>query len=140
VAAEDLWRMFPSFREVALEAAWGGPIDVAGHHLPYVGRLDTGDVHYAHGYTGNGVGPSHLVGELLAGRVLGAPDPALEELPIATMEPMRFPPEPIRSPGALIANTAIRHKDEAEERGEEPNPIVDFVARLPRRLGYNLGP
>lgn len=140
VAAEDLWRMFPSFRDVPLEAAWGGPIDVAGHHLPYVGTLDTGDVHYAHGYTGNGVGPSHLVGELLAGRVLGTPDAALEELPIATMEPMRFPPEPIRSSGALIANRAIRHKDEAEERGEEPNPIVDFVARLPRRLGYNLGP
>ncbi len=140
VAAEDLWRMFPAFRDVPLEAAWGGPIDVAGHHLPYVGRLDRGDVHYAHGYTGNGVGPSHLVGELLATRVLGAPDPALESLPIATVEPMRFPPEPFRSPGALVANTAIRHKDEAEDRGEEPNPLVDFVAKLPRRLGYNLGP
>jgi glycine/D-amino acid oxidase-like deaminating enzyme len=140
VAAEDLWRMFPPFRDVPLEAAWGGPIDVAGQHLPYVGRLDAGDVHYAHGYTGNGVGPSHLVGELLAGRVLGTPDAALEELPIATMEPMRFPPAPVRAPGALIVNTAIRHKDETEDRGEEPNPIVDFLARLPRRLGYNLGP
>ena len=140
VAAEDLVRMFPPFRDVPLEAAWGGPIDVAGHHLPYVGRLERGDAHYAHGFTGNGVGPSHLVGELLATRVLGAPDGALESLPIATEEPMRFPPEPLRSPGALIANTAIRHKDEAEDRGEDPNPLVDFVARLPRRLGYNLGP
>jgi glycine/D-amino acid oxidase-like deaminating enzyme len=140
VAAEDLWRMFPPFRDVPLEAAWGGPIDVAGHHLPYVGRLGTGDVHYAHGFTGNGVGPTHLVGELLAGRVLGTPDAASEELPIATMEPMRFPPGLVRAPGALVVNTAIRHKDEAEDRGEEPNPIVDFVARLPRRLGYNLGP
>jgi hypothetical protein len=56
------------------------------------------------------------------------------------MEPMRFPPAPVRAPGALIVNTAIRHKDETEDRGEEPNPIVDFMARLPRRLGYNLGP
>jgi glycine/D-amino acid oxidase-like deaminating enzyme len=140
VTAEDLWRMFPAVRDVPLEAAWGGPIDVAGHHLPTVGRLETGDVHYAHGYTGNGVGPSHLVGEILATRALGTPDEALETLPIATLEPLRFPPEPIRSPGALIANTAIRHKDEAEDRGEEPNPLVDFVAKLPRRLGYNLGP
>ena len=62
------------------------------------------------------------------------------ELPIVDAEPMRFPPEPIRSPGALIANHAIRHKDEFEDRGEEPNPLVDFVAKLPRRLGYNLGP
>jgi glycine/D-amino acid oxidase-like deaminating enzyme len=140
VAAEDLWRMFPVFRDVPIEAAWGGPIDVAGHHLPFVGRLERGDVHYAHGYTGNGVGPSHLVGEMLATRVLHAPDPALETLPIATIEPMRFPPEPIRSPGALIANTAIRHKDEAEDRGDEPNPLIEFVAKLPRRMGYNLGP
>jgi glycine/D-amino acid oxidase-like deaminating enzyme len=140
VAAEDLWRMFPTFRDVPLEAAWGGPIDVAGHHLPHVGRLERGDVHYAHGYTGNGVGPSHLVGELLATRVLGSPDGSLESLPIATADPLRFPPEPIRSPGALIANAAIRHKDEAEDRGDEASPLVEFVAKLPRRLGYNLGP
>jgi glycine/D-amino acid oxidase-like deaminating enzyme len=140
VTAEDLWRMFPTFRDVPIDAAWGGPIDVAGHHIPYVGRLDPGTVHYAHGFTGNGVGPSHLVGELLAMRVLGAHDPALESLPIAAVPPLRFPPEPFRSPGALVANTAIRHKDEAEDRGEEPNPLVDFLAKLPRRLGFNLGP
>ena len=59
---------------------------------------------------------------------------------IVDARPMRFPPEPIRSPGALIANHAIRRKDEFEDRGEDPNPLVDFVAKLPRRLGYNLGP
>ena len=56
------------------------------------------------------------------------------------LEPLRFPPEPVRSPGALVANAAIRRKDEAEDDGEDPNPFVDFVAKLPRRLGYNLGP
>ncbi len=53
---------------------------------------------------------------------------------------MRFPPEPIRSPGALVANQAIRRKDELEDEGEEASPLVDFVAHLPRRMGYNLGP
>jgi len=53
---------------------------------------------------------------------------------------LRFPPQPVRSPGALVANTAIRRKDEAEDEGEDPNPLIDFVAKLPRRLGYNLGP
>ena len=43
-------------------------------------------------------------------------------------------------PGALIANHAIHRKDALEDEGEQPNPIVDFVALLPRRLGYNLGP
>jgi len=138
-AADDLVRVFPTFRDVPIEAGWGGPIDVAGAHLPFFGTTETGAVHYGLGYTGNGVGPSHLGGQILAHRALGRYSPVLE-LPVVDMEPKRFPPEPIRSPGVLIANHAIRNKDDAEDRGEEANPLVDFVAKLPRRLGYDLGP
>ncbi|HEY7762982.1 MAG TPA: FAD-binding oxidoreductase, partial [Actinomycetota bacterium] len=139
VAIADLHRMFPNFADVPVEAGWGGPIDVSGSHLPFFGTSEEGTVHHGLGYTGNGVGPSHLGGRILAHRALGRYDEVLD-LPIVDDEPLRFPPEPIRSPGALIANHAIRHKDDAEDRGEQPNPIVDFVARLPRRIGYNLGP
>jgi glycine/D-amino acid oxidase-like deaminating enzyme len=139
VAIADLHRMFPGFADVPVEAGWGGPIDVSGSHLPFFGTSEGGTVHHGLGYTGNGVGPSHLGGRILAHRALGRYDEVLD-LPIVDDEPLRFPPEPIRSPGALIANHAIRHKDDAEDRGEQPNPIVDFVARLPRRIGYNLGP
>ena len=75
----------------------------------------------------------------MANRILEKTDPVVE-LPLVDLEPLRFPPEPVRSPGALVANMAIRRKDEAEDEGEEPNPLIDFVAKLPRRLGYNLGP
>jgi glycine/D-amino acid oxidase-like deaminating enzyme len=139
IAVADLHRMFPGFAGVPLEAAWGGPIDVSGHHLPTFGTIGRGNVHYGHGYTGNGVGPAHLGGRIMAHRILEKPDPVLD-LPLVDLEPLRFPPEPVRSPGALVANTAIRRKDEAEDEGEEPNPLIDFVAKLPRRLGYNLGP
>ena len=64
----------------------------------------------------------------------------LFSLPLVTERPMRFPPEPIRSPGAYVANQAIWRKDQLEDEGEEASPIVDFVAHLPRRMGYNLGP
>jgi glycine/D-amino acid oxidase-like deaminating enzyme len=140
IAIRDLRRMFPGFGDVPIEAAWGGPIDVAGHHLPTFGTFGgRGNVHYGHGYTGNGVGPAHLGGKIMAHRILDKADPVLD-LPLVDLEPLRFPPEPVRSPGALIANTAIRHKDQSEDRGEDANPVVDFVAKLPRRLGYNLGP
>ncbi len=139
VAAEDLYRMFPTFVDVPIEAAWGGPIDVAGHHLPFFGRLEHGRVAYGHGYTGNGVGPSHLGGQILAAMALDRPSD-LFSLPVVTEEPMRVPPEPVRSPGAFVVNKAIWRKDEHEDRDEEASPIVDFVAHLPRRLGYNLGP
>ena len=139
-AVHDLHRMFPTFADVPLAAAWGGPIDVAGSHLPFFGTMGAAsNVHYGLGYTGNGVGPAHLGGRILAARILGAADEALN-LPIVDLDPMKFPPEPIKSPGAFVANAAIRRKDEFEDRGEEANPLVDFVARLPRRLGYNLGP
>ena len=138
-AAEDLVRMFPTFSDVPIEAGWGGPIDVSGSHLPFFGTTETGSVHYGLGYTGNGVAPSHLGGKILAHRALGRYDDVLG-LPIVDAEPKRFPPEPIRSPGVLVANHAIRRKDDAEDRGQEPNPLVDFVAKLPRRLGYDLGP
>jgi glycine/D-amino acid oxidase-like deaminating enzyme len=139
VAIADLHRMFPTFADVPIEAGWGGPIDVSGTHEPFFGTLERGTVHYGLGYTGNGVGPAHLGGTILAHRALGIYDDVLA-LPLVDAEPKRFPPEPIRSPGAMVANLAIRRRDVALDEGEDPNPFVDFVAKLPRRLGYNLGP
>ena len=53
----DLHRMFPTFRDVPLEAGWGGPVNVSGHTMPFFGTRPSGNVHYGLGYTGNGVGP-----------------------------------------------------------------------------------
>jgi glycine/D-amino acid oxidase-like deaminating enzyme len=139
VAIEELHRMFPTFVEVPIEAAWGGPIDVSGRHEPFFGTFEQGTVHYGLGYTGNGVGPAHLGGQILAHRALGRHGEVLD-LPLVDLEPRRFPPEPIRSAGAMAANHAIWRRDRAHDAGEEPNPFTDFVAKLPRRLGYNLGP
>jgi glycine/D-amino acid oxidase-like deaminating enzyme len=137
--AQDLWRMFPSFEGVPIEAAWGGPINVSGFTLPFFGTTGRGNVHYGLGYTGNGVGPSHLGGKILAALALHAQD-GFTRLAVVTRTPKRFPPEPIRSPGMLVANTAIRRKDDLEDAGRRVGPLTRFVARLPRRLGYNLGP
>jgi hypothetical protein len=112
---------------------------VSGDHLPFFGTFERGAVHYGLGYTGNGVGPAHLGGRILAHRALAKYDEVLA-LPIVDLEPRRFPPEPIRSVGATVANRAIHRRDESLDDEQEPNPFVDFVAKLPRRLGYNLGP
>src|SRR6266508_2687479 len=135
----DLHRWFPSFSDVPVECAWGGPIDVTGLHLPFLGTLPSGNLHYALGFTGGGVGPCHLAGRILSGLALGADDD-LTRLPIVGAEPKPFPPEPLRSPGALLVTRAIMRKDDAEDEYGRPNRLVDLLARLPRRLGYNLGP
>lgn len=137
--ADDLYRMFPSFEGVPIDSAWGGPINVSGFTMPFFGSLGRGNVHYGVGYTGNGVGPSHLGGKILAALALHADD-GLTRLAVVTRKPKRFPPEPIRSPGMLVANTAIRRKDDLEDAGRSVDPLTRFIAGLPRRLGYNLGP
>lgn len=131
--------LFPSFVDVPLQAGWGGPIDVSGAHLPFVGRSSGGNVHHAAGFTGNGVAPCHLVGQILARRVLGVED-ELTRLPIVDFEPKRFPPEPFRSAAALLVNDAVLRLDRADDEGRRVDPVSGRVARLPRRLGHQLGP
>ena len=138
--AHDVVRLFPPFEGIAIEAAWGGPINVSGFTMPFFGTMGAhANVHYGLGYTGNGVGPSHLGGKILAALALDADD-GFTRLGVVTREPKRFPPEPVRSPGMLIANAAIRRKDDLEDAGRRVDPFTMFVARLPRRLGYHLGP
>jgi len=40
----------------------------------------------------------------------------------------------------LLTQKAIVGRDVAHDAGRRPNRAVDLVARLPRRLGYKLGP
>jgi glycine/D-amino acid oxidase-like deaminating enzyme len=138
-AASALCRLFPALDGVAITDAWGGPIDVSGDHLPMIGTLGGGRVHYAFGYSGNGVAPSHLAGRILAALVLGTDD-ALTRLPIVGRRPKRFPPEPFRWAGARAVREAMVRREDAEEAGRLPNVLLRELSRLPRRLGYRLGP
>jgi glycine/D-amino acid oxidase-like deaminating enzyme len=138
-AIDAIHRFFPGFRDVPIEGRWGGPIDVASTHNPFAGTLAGGRIHYALGYTGNGVGPAHLMGKVLAAKALGR-ETEDTRLAIVDMEPRRFPPEPFRSIGAAIVNAATVRRDDALDATGRVDAVTDFVARLPRRMGYHLGP
>jgi glycine/D-amino acid oxidase-like deaminating enzyme len=136
---DDFRRFFPSWGDVEIAAAWGGPMDVTGRHLPAFGTLPGGAVHYGVGYTGGGVGPCHLGGKILSALALDIEDEHTS-LPLVDLEMLRFPPEPLLSMGAAVTQHAIVRKDEAEDRGGRADPLTSFLARLPRRMGYELGP
>jgi len=85
------------------------------------------------------VAPSHLGGKILAALATRAED-GFTRLAVVSTEPKRFPPEPIRSPGMMVANAAIRRKDDLEDARRRVDPVTGFVARLPRRMGFRLGP
>ncbi len=138
-AVGDLRRLFPSFDDVPLEAAWGGPIDVTALHLPFFGTLPGGAMHFGLGYTGGGVGPCHLGGKVLAGLTLGVED-EYTTLPLVGLQPKRFPPEPLVSVGAALVQRAIVRRDDLLEAGRPADPVTELLARMPSRLGYAIGP
>jgi glycine/D-amino acid oxidase-like deaminating enzyme len=132
--AADLVRFFPDLRGRRIEHAWGGPIDASPQHLPIVGTLEGGRAHYAFGYTGNGVGPSHLCGGLLAGLACGEP------LTLPLGPPARaLPPEPMRVIGGEAIRVALDRKERAEEAGRRPPALARGVAATPRLLGVQIG-
>jgi glycine/D-amino acid oxidase-like deaminating enzyme len=131
--------LFPQLRDVRLTDAWGGPIDVSPDHLPHVWSTHGGRMHIAAGYSGNGVAPSHLVGRLLAALAVDADEP-ITRLPIVGRPRPAFPPEPFRYVGARVMREAMIRREDAEEAGRRPNRLLREVSRIPRRLGYHLGP
>ena len=138
-AAQAFRTLFPMFRGVRLTDAWGGPIDVSPDHLPRFGSLPGGRVHYALGYSGNGVAPSHLAGRVLAALAVGADEP-LTRLPMVGPPRGSLPPEPFRIVGARLVRTAIMRREAIEMEGRRAPWLLRQLTSLPRRLGYHLGP
>ena len=101
----------------AVTHAWGGPIDVSPTHLPIFGSR--GRIHHGFGFTGNGVGPSYLGGEILARLALDRRD---ERTSLAIVEPdrKRFPPEPFRYVGGSLIRRALVAPRRRRGRRTEP--------------------
>jgi glycine/D-amino acid oxidase-like deaminating enzyme len=134
----DLLTFFPELGDRRIAGAWGGPVDVSPIHLPEVGTLPDGRIHYVHGFTGNGVGPAHLAGRIIASLALDRRD---ELTRLALVEPSHapVPPEPIRYLGGTLVRAALVRKEEREDAGREADPLTSLVVDLPRRLGIHIG-
>ncbi len=131
---EHLVAMFPALEGRAITHAWGGPIDVSPSHLPQIGSLDGAPVHYAFGFTGNGVGPCHLAGRVLAALASGEPTP----LALVDPTPALVPPEPLAWLGGTLVRRAFLRKERLEEEGRGVDPLTRAVAAAPRALGIHV--
>jgi glycine/D-amino acid oxidase-like deaminating enzyme len=136
--ARDLERIFPALRDRPLAHAWGGPIDVSPSHIPQIGSFPDAPVHYAFGFTGNGVGPSHLAGRALASLALGRSD-VYTRLPLVGAGAGAWvPPEPLAWLGGVAVRSALLRVESAAEHGERADPLARAVAAAPRALGMHL--
>ncbi len=131
---------FPGLAGKRVEYAWGGPIDASATHLPHVVRLASGRGFAAFGYTGNGVGPSQMVGRCIASSLLDKRD-EYSSLPIVEPESAltRVPPEPFRWIGGTMIREAIGRKEQAEAEGRSPGALVSAVAGIPQLIGFHIG-
>ena len=128
----------PALAAARVERAWGGPIDVSSDQVPFFGTVPGARIHYGAGYSGNGVGPSWLGGQILASLALGADD-EWSRLPLAGRRPPRLPPEPVRFLGGAAVRRAILAVEQADEAGRRAGPLARGVAALPRVLGLRIG-
>ena len=119
-------RFFPGLAGRRVEQAWGGPIDVSPSHLPVIVPLGP-QVHCAFGYTGHGVGPSHMLGRSLASLALGIDD---EPSRLALVNPpaLRVPPGAVPLPRRL-----------AHPARDPPPGVGDGARRRPRPADVGAG-
>jgi glycine/D-amino acid oxidase-like deaminating enzyme len=137
-AADHLHEYFPALRGRRITHAWGGPIDASPTHLPAVSTLGQGRAFVAAGYTGNGVGPSNMVGRALASLALNREDDHTH-LPFVDAKTPRVPPEPFHWIGGEAIRFAIEKKEEAEMQGHRPGQLASAVAKVPELIGFHIG-
>jgi glycine/D-amino acid oxidase-like deaminating enzyme len=138
LASERLHAYFPGAKGRRLTHAWGGPIDVSPTHLPVIMPLADGRTFTAAGYTGNGVGPSNMVGRALASLALDRRD-AHSRLPIVDPSPQRVPPEPFHWLGGTAIRAGIMSKERAEGEGRRPGRVSSAISRIPELIGFHIG-
>ncbi|MFL5983090.1 MAG: NAD(P)/FAD-dependent oxidoreductase, partial [Gaiellaceae bacterium] len=138
-AERGLRRLLPGLADARIERAWGGPIDVSADHLPFFKTVPgTRRVHYGLGYSGHGVGPSWLGGQILASLALGLED-EWTALPLATRKVASLPPEPLKRLGGGLVRTAIMACERAEEDGRRAPLPARLGAALPKLFRMEIG-
>ena len=97
---------------------------------PVFGTVPGTRIHYGAGYTGNGVGPSWLGGQILASLVLGRTTTGRGcRSSAGTIR--KLPPEPLNYLGGTLVRAAMLSVEDAEAAGRRARAPARFVASLP---------
>ena len=118
-------RHFPDLESLEFPYAWGGPICATTRFTPFFGEARNGRLLYGLGYTGHGLGTTHLAGRILSHMVLERPSPLLE-LKLVREKPFPYPPEPLRTWAVRAATADLRRVDE----GHEPSLLLRCLDAL----------
>ena len=121
---------FPDLADVGMAKSWRGPIDRSKSGLPFFSNLGSAkNIFYAVGFSGNGIGPCHLAGRILASLALERSD-EWANCPLVRSPTRDFPPEPLRLLGSNMIRHALAAKDRADDEGRKPPLAARLGARL----------
>lgn len=123
-------RTYPVMRDVPITNSWSGAVDYSSDSLPFFGRIDGSErVHFGVGFSGNGVGPSYIGGQILASMALGRDD-EWGSSPMIRRPQTVLPPEPFRFLGGQLVRAALRTKESAEDQGKSPSHLLLEITKL----------
>jgi glycine/D-amino acid oxidase-like deaminating enzyme len=129
-AEEGFRRTYPMLRDVPVTHRWTGPIDRTRNGLPFFDELHRyPGVHYGVGFSGNGVGPSHVGARILASLALGLRD-EWSESGLVGRVPKRWPPEPVRFAGGSVMKWALTRVERAHDDGRKPGRLETTLIDL----------
>ena len=121
---------FPALGTVGMHKSWRGPIDRSKSGLPFFWHLGKRrNVFFAAGFSGNGIGPSHIAGKILSGLALEKED-EWTACPLVREPNRDFPPEPFRYIGSKLVHKALQTKDTNDDEGRESSRAVRLLTGL----------
>ncbi len=127
----DVRAWFPMLKDVRFTHTWGGPLGWPRDYVPTVSYEPRDGLAAAYGYTGTGVGPSNLLGRILADLITRT-DSEISRLPFVNRRGRDWEPEPFRFLGVRYAQRGFEKLDsKAEATGVAPNG-KSLVERLTR--------
>lgn len=113
--AEHLDATFPQLGGARLTHAWGGAVDLCGRFCAFFGTARGGQVAYAAGFTGLGVGATRFAGQVMLDLLSGV-ETERTATEMVRSKPPPFPPEPLVWLGVQATRVAIRSADRHQGR------------------------
>jgi glycine/D-amino acid oxidase-like deaminating enzyme len=127
----ELYRVYPSLRDVKIEYDWTGPIDCVPAHVPLFGNLEGHDnLHYAIGWNGTALAQIPACSRIIASMLLGDDDEWGRSKLVNQKGAKSLPPEPFRFVGANIVRAAVARKTLAEIRDKKPSLVSRALVAL----------
>jgi len=129
--ASHFFTTFPQLEGVTFTHRWAGAIDTCTRFCAFFGTARGGDVAYAVGFTGLGVGATRFGANVMLD-LLDGEDTERTRLRMVRERPLPFPPEPIATAGIAAVRWSL---DQADHRQGKRNILLKTLDAL--KLGFD---